>query len=68
MQLPLIWIKVFNVLHPYKLMVSAFINEDLIPETCESVSEVVKKLEQRIRLDIVVSTSLLYNPIAGSFG
>lgn len=69
MQVLLISIKVFNVLHPFKLMVSAFINEYLIPETCEPVFEVVKKLERGIRLDIVVvSTCLLNNPIAGSFG
>ncbi|PON91519.1 hypothetical protein TorRG33x02_128020 [Trema orientale] len=59
---------VFNVLHPFKLMVSALINEYLIPETCEPVFELVKKLERRIGLDIVVSTCLLNNPIAGSFG
>lgn len=68
MQVPLISTRVFNVLHPHKLMVSAFINEYLIPGTCKPVFELLKKLELRIGLDIVVSTCLLNNPIAGSFG
>ena len=60
--------EVFNVLHPFILMVSAFVNEYLIPGAFKPVFKFVKKLERIIGLDIVVSTCLLNNPIAGSFG
>lgn len=49
-------------------MVSAFDNEFIISGACEPVFILVKKLDRRIGLDIVVSTCLLNNPIAGSFG
>lgn len=49
-------------------MVYAFIDEYLIPETCNSVFEFVELLERTTEFDLVPGTCLMNNSIAGSFG
>lgn len=53
---------------PRWLMVSVFIDEYLTPGTCSSVFEFVEVLGRTIEFDLVSSSCLTKNSIAGSLG